>query len=83
MKPLLLALALAILAVQQQGNPDHREPAPGWFCSPNGAGDHQCSCKRMGDPTTSCEQVTEEAVCKVYCYKDHCRCPIVCEMGKG
>lgn len=78
---LLLALALATVAVQQ-GNPDHREPPPGWFCSPTGAGDHKCSCKRMGDPSTSCEQVTEESTCKVWCFKSHCRCPIVCEMGK-
>jgi len=82
MKAILLAVALAVAAVAQQGNPDHREPPPGWFCSHSGTGDHKCACKRMGDPATSCETVTEEAACKSYCFKDHCKCPVVCEMGK-
>lgn len=64
-------LPLAFVAfAQEPGNPDHKEPAPGWFCSPTGAGAHECHCKRMGDPHDSCESVTEEPVCKVYCFKD-------------
>jgi hypothetical protein len=80
---ILLALLLAVAAAQAPGNPDHKEPPPGWFCSATGIGDHRCACKRMGDPMTSCEDVTEDAVCKVYCFKYACKCPIVCEMGKS
>ncbi len=80
---LVFALAFAAATAQEQGNPDHREPPPGWFCSPAGTGDHKCSCQRMGDPHDSCESVTESPACKVYCFKDHCRCPIVCEKEKS
>jgi hypothetical protein len=59
--------------------PNHEEPPAGWFCTNKAADtDHKCSCKRM-DVDSMCEGTPQEdRECKVWCHKDHCRCPVVC-----
>lgn len=68
------------------GNPGHKEPPPGESCVHN-ANDpaHNCACHRECKPDTDDEgnptnppsmHVQEDAQCRVYCYKDHCHCPI-------
>jgi len=80
-----LALILLVIApvmfaqTPDQPFPNHETPPDGWYCSPTAAqSDHKCSCKRM-DSDELCEgEPQEDAKCKVWCHKDHCRCPVVC-----
>ena len=82
----LLLVALVSFVAQQAPEPypgqgQHLPPPPGWFCShidPNPA--KRCACKRMVHDE-DCEGIpTEEATCKVYCHKQHCHCPVECEV---
>ena len=75
----------------QEGNPGHHEPPPGWNCSREAKDDHKCACHREckdfpggededGNKFPPSTQVQEDANCKVYCFKNHCRCPVAnCE----
>jgi hypothetical protein len=87
MKFLFVALVLAFQVVQQQTEP---EPyPPGWHCTPQGdvrngqqTREHPCACKKM-DHDVDCEGTpNEDPVCKQWCHKNHCGCPIACD-GKG
>lgn len=75
----LAGLLAAFLFLQTHGP----EPPEGWFCThdTHAPEDHQCACVRTcsrGEDGTLI--VTEDAKCKVYCYKDHCTCkPKGCE----
>jgi hypothetical protein len=72
----LLLLLASFLTMTAQEPP---EPAPGWYCSPKGQEDHQCACHRM-DHDAQCDGTPQEdPQCRVYCHKDHCRCPVMCE----
>jgi hypothetical protein len=93
---LLLLLSFLITTAQEPTGPapgqeptgrapgqEAPEPAPGWFCSPKGQADHQCACQRM-DHDPQCEGMPQEdSQCRVYCHKDHCRCPVKCEPQHG
>jgi hypothetical protein len=66
------------------GNPGHHEPAPGANCvhDANDAA-HNCACHREckqntdddGNPSEGA-YVQEDPKCRVYCFKDHCHCPV-------
>lgn len=67
----------------QEGNPGHKEPPPGWTCA--SSGEHACACHRACQDTTTENEdgsqststtVVEDPRCRVYCFKDHCRCPV-------
>ena len=75
-------------AAQHQGNPNHQEPPPGWFCTPSGwvkdgrqTPEDPCTCHREcmdyededGHKQT---QVREDAQCWSYCFKNSCGCEI-------
>ena len=66
------------------GNPGHQQPAPGESCVHNASDPaHNCACHREckqntdddGNPTEGA-YVQEDPKCRVYCFKDHCHCPI-------
>lgn len=70
-----------MLPMQQEGNPGHKEPPPGWICEPPDAPrvtpDHACDCHReCYHSEDGVRRMLEDPVCKVYCYMDHCACPI-------
>ena len=66
------------------GNPGHQEPAPGANCVHNAKdAAHNCACHRECKQNTDEEgnpvqgaYVQEDPKCRVYCYKDHCHCPV-------
>ncbi len=66
------------------GNPGHTEPAPGEHCV-HSASDpaHNCTCHRECKQNTDDDgnpvpggHVQEDPKCRVYCFKDHCHCPV-------
>ena len=66
------------------GNPGHQRPAPGESCVHNAKDPaHNCGCHREckqntdddGNPTEGAF-VQEDPKCRVYCFKDHCHCPV-------
>ncbi|HET9832697.1 MAG TPA: hypothetical protein VFP91_13330 [Vicinamibacterales bacterium] len=66
------------------GNPGHTEPGPGEHCV-HAANDpaHNCSCHRECKQNTDDDgnpvpggHVEEDPKCRVYCFKDHCHCPV-------
>lgn len=80
---------IGILMAQEDGNPGHHEPPPGWHCEnrANTPADHKCNCQRKcvdypggededGNKFPPSTQVQEDVKCKVYCFKEHCRCPV-------
>jgi hypothetical protein len=77
---------LALLGAMMQEPPEYPS---GWACSPKGiiksgrqTAEHPCHCRRMADPATSCEVVTEQATCNQWCHKNKCSCPVICETPK-
>lgn len=79
-------LLAAHAQLEGPGNPGHKEPPPGEACT-HDAKDaaHNCACHREckpeiddeGNPVLPPRQyVAEDAKCRVYCFKDHCHCPI-------
>ena len=69
------------------GNPEHAEPPEGWHCqldSPIAPAEegHACVCHEhrecIKDEVTGKMIVVEHESCRVWCYKDHCRCPVKC-----
>ena len=80
-------LILIVLVTQQ---PSHPEEYPrGWYCTPTGTRaeglqttDHPCACKRMatceGEGEDEIVWVAEDPICKQYCHKDKCSCPVTC-----
>ena len=91
MRGVLFILAVT-LALQDQGpppgNPEHIQPPEGWHCyanspvapAPDG---HACVCHEYRtctvDPETGQYVITEHPSCRVWCFKDHCRCPVHCD----
>src|SRR5262245_59761430 len=74
---------------QFPGQSEHREPPKDWMCSnlPNAPKDHKCDCKRSCakpiDPESGEEMagpmtVQEDRACAVWCWPDHCTCPVKC-----
>jgi hypothetical protein len=66
------------------GNPGHERPAEGARCVHNEQdAAHNCSCHREckqntdedGNPAQGAH-VQEDPKCRVYCFKDHCHCPV-------
>lgn len=72
------------------GNPGHEEPAPGSHCAragdPGVDAAHACACHHTCKPNTETdedgnvttvpgEHLEENAQCRVYCFKNACRCP--------
>lgn len=97
MRFLLAVCVMSLVAFQPSsvqepypGQSHHDEPPAGWFCRAAAAGvpkDHACSCKRMAQGTPEdpqcCEtEAGEDQACTVFCHKDHCRCPTVCQKPK-
>lgn len=87
MRAILILLLSAVALAQQPepvpGNPDHVKPEEGWFCHTNSpiapAPDgHACECAAHRtchtDPNTGERVVVEHLTCRVWCFKDHCRC---------
>lgn len=80
---LVLALTLFLMAQEpwtpEPGNPGHHPPPAGWNCS-HTAKDaaHQCACqKTCEDSEDGGIEVREDGEhCKVWCFKDHCHCPV-------
>ncbi len=81
----LVSLHAQGTTVPPEGNPGHEEPAPGANCKHDATDpEHNCAChrecKQNTDPNTGQPiqgaTVQEDAKCRVYCYKDHCHCPI-------
>ena len=67
-----------------QGNPGHHQPAPDENCVHNEKDPaHNCVCHREckqktdedGNPADGA-YVQEDPKCRVYCFKDHCHCPV-------
>jgi hypothetical protein len=66
------------------GNPGHKEPAPGEHCVHDASDPaHNCTCHRECKQNTDEDgnlvegaHVQEDAKCRVYCFKDHCHCPV-------
>ena len=66
------------------GNPGHVQPSAGEHCV-HAANDpaHNCNCHREcrqntddnGNPIAGA-RVVEDPKCRVYCFKDHCHCPV-------
>jgi len=70
------------------GNPDHERPPDGERCVHNDRDPaHNCSCHRECKQNTDDDgnavqggHVQEDPKCRVYCFKDHCHCPVAnCE----
>ena len=84
MRYLLFSLMLAVSVAQQKeepypGHDHHAEPPQGWFCMHQNyelsvPPAHACNCERSCDEQTLA--VSEDEHCTVYCYSDHCHCPI-------
>lgn len=85
----LLPRAQTIAA--QEGNPGHRQPAPGDNCTQDPKDtknpDHACTCHRECKDEADVDEfgqsnggthtvVKEDAKCTKFCYKDHCMCPV-------
>ena len=79
-------MVVAVLAAQDgppPGNPSHEPPPDGWFCytrsmfAPAG---HECDCHKECtiDPETKQRVIVEENTCRVWCFKDSCRCVVKC-----
>lgn len=71
--------------VPEPGNPGHHEPPPGEACKHDARDPaHNCACHRECKPDTDedgnvineQQHVVEDPMCRVYCFKDHCHCPI-------
>ena len=66
------------------GNPGHQQPAPGESCVHNTNDPaHNCTCHRECKQNTDDDGnpaegvfVQEDPKCRVYCFKDHCHCPV-------
>lgn len=82
--PLCLMAQHQQTAMAQQGNPEHKEPPPGWYCSRDAQDAAKaCACHRI-DASPDCEGIPhEDAACKVYCFKQHCHCPVRCVPNGG
>lgn len=86
--PAQCALMMAVAQVPEPGNPGHKQPPPGEHCDhvPNDPA-HNCTCHRECKQNTDEEgnpapgaYVQEDPKCRVYCFKDHCHCPVAnCE----
>lgn len=77
-----LCVHAAQLAAQEPGNPEHKNPGPGTYCTPKGwfkngkqTPDAPCACHAVATKESSCEERTEDVACKVYCFKSSCACP--------
>ena len=81
-----LAVLFVLGALLQQppdGNPEHRQPPDGWYCSHDAKeAAKRCSCHRV-DTSPHCEGLpTEQPACRSWCYREHCLCPIRCLPGE-
>ena len=55
----------------------HEKPPKDWTCSRTGTGAHKCDCHReCADDGQGGIQIAEDTQCKVFCYADHCHCPV-------
>ena len=65
-------------------NPNHEEPGPGVTCVHDEKDPaHNCACHRECKQNTDEEgnpaqggYLAEDSRCRVYCFKDHCHCPV-------
>jgi len=86
MRGTLLAFAVAFAMAQgpvpPPGNPGHQQPPPGAACVHNMKDPaHNCTCHREckdteGEDGKQETFVQEDPKCRVFCYKEHCHCPI-------
>lgn len=80
---------MAMQSVQEPeaypGQHSHMRPPEGFFCSPKAKDKaHACHCKRMStpsadDPVCEFQDPKEDPRCTVFCYRDRCLCPVLCE----
>lgn len=84
MGPHCLMLSAESATLPAPGNPGHQEPAPGDSCVHDAKDPaHNCTCHREcrqntdddGNPAPGA-YVQEDPKCRVYCFKDHCHCPV-------
>ena len=69
------------LHAQEQGNPEHKEPPPGTYCTyaPTRPEARACQCHRTcGENEDGTVYTVEDPQCRHYCFKDFCRCPSEC-----
>jgi hypothetical protein len=70
-------------AMPPEGNPGHKEPDKGAFCSRSAKTEHNCKChaKCVVEDENEPNVITrvEDPKCRAYCFKDHCHCPAECE----
>lgn len=78
-------LLAAHAQVPEPGNPGHKEPPPGEACTHDATDPaHNCACHREcvpdldedGNPINERQHVQEDAKCRVFCFANHCHCPI-------
>ena len=68
---------------EQDGNPGHVAPPPGWFCSTDSpVPAKRCRCHRV-DVSQHCEapdnEIREDPKCKAWCFRSSCQCKVHCE----
>lgn len=72
--------AQRLAAQQEPGNPGHKEPPAGWYCSthsPEAA--KRCACHRVDThPLCEGEPTEDNATCLVACHRAHCHCAVEC-----
>ena len=74
-------LCLHAQLLQQEGNPEHRQPPTGWLCTPKGmvkqgkrTTEKPCACHPIATQESSCEDRIEDRSCLHYCFKTSCGC---------
>lgn len=80
LSPLCLRAQRLAHTQQQPGNPGHRAPPENFYCETHATDPaKRCACHRV-DTSPLCEgEPIEDNACKVYCFKSHCHCLVVCQ----
>lgn len=72
-------LGWLIVELSAQERPEPAEPPPGWFCSREAKDPaHHCDCHRQASGD-DCQYPGHDQTCTVYCWEEHCHCPVTCE----
>lgn len=73
-------LSQRLIAQQEPGNPGHKEPLMGWYCSTRATeSEKRCACHRVDThPLCEGEPIEDRATCRVNCFTSHCHCEVHC-----